>query len=97
MCFFFSVPNDLVKSFSLHVASTLSILKYLSITRFFILMVSYCRNILTVLDGLCSGRHGCNVKVSDLNEFRSACTRQLPGYLQAKYTCETGQWIYCSF
>ena len=57
----------------------------------------YCRNMLTMLDGWCSGRRSCNVHVSDLHEFRSVCLMDLPSYLQARYTCESGKWKIAMF
>ena len=64
---------------------------------YFAIDILYCRNMLTVLDGWCSGRQSCNIDVSDLHEFRSVCIMDLPSYLQARYTCVPGKWKTASW
>ena len=55
------------------------------------ILSSFFSNVLHVLDQRCSGRNGCSVKVSDLLDFKDACTEELTSYLQARYTCESGK------
>ena len=51
----------------------------------------FCSNVLHVLDQWCSGRYHCRVKVTDLVDFKT-CTEDLTSYLQARYTCESGEF-----
>ena len=55
------------------------------------ILSSFCSSVLHVLDQRCSGRYDCAVKVSDLVDFKDACTEELTSYLQARYTCEPGK------
>ena len=67
------------------------LVQYILMVIFYITLIITCRSVLEVLDRRCSGRQNCNFLVSLLNEFRRFCTKQLPGYLQARYTCQSGQ------
>ena len=51
----------------------------------------FCSNVLSVLDQWCSGRQTCKLRVSLLLEFRKSCEEDLASYLQARYSCESGQ------
>ena len=55
-------------------------------------------NVLGYVDRVCSGRSACDISVanSDLHEFRP-CPGQLTMYLEATYSCLTGQTLYSSY
>ena len=72
---------------------------YLCKTVCYIVTRYFCSDILPVLDQWCSGRHACRVKVSLLVDFKHSCPAELTSYLQARYTCESGQleiFVYLS-
>ena len=53
--------------------------------------------LLRYVDRVCSGRSSCDVSVGspELHEFRP-CPEQLTMYLEATYSCLTGQMLYSS-
>jgi hypothetical protein len=55
------------------------------------------KNIITLMDAFCSGRHSCEVSVSSIHDnLRSdplPCVAQLRGYMEASYSCVKGTII----
>lgn len=52
-------------------------------------------NVLQYTDKMCSGRNGCSVPVfnSEMSEQAECLYADLPGYLEADYSCEKGNYL----
>ena len=48
-------------------------------------------NILTSLDRVCSGRQECRAEVSELEKLSQSCSTDYKVYLEAEYSCITGE------
>lgn len=44
------------------------------------------------LDNMCSGRHSCSVKVTDLADVVQPCKKDYTSYLEASYECVPGEF-----
>ena len=55
--------------------------------------VGCAENVLTYLDGLCSGRSHCTMKIVDLAHVKQPCPADVTSYLEASYSCHPGEFM----
>ena len=51
-------------------------------------------DVIDVMDHLCSGRHECQFRIPDLDQYRDdsqTCLSELKSYLEASYKCVEGE------
>ena len=72
-----------------HLSKTLVHEMLFSILKLIFIYVAICRDVLLIMDRLCSGQQSCRVRVVQLEEFISPCP-EVVSYLQARYTCLEG-------